>query len=374
MSTPGRFLIVTWDGGGNTPSAFNLGARLVGHGHQVRLLGWETMASRAAAAGVGFAAYPSLAPLPTDVALEDVWEDRVIPALLGPDTRDDIVAEAKRFTPDAIVVDSMVEAGLDAVEVLGLPAAVLVHVLYSAYTEEWGDPTTLAERARALGRADVVLALVPPGFDAPCALPANVTYVGPITAPHPPEPLDGRDRAVLAEPGDPWVLVSLSTTVQGQAGALPPILEAMAGLPVRVLLTLGGVMPAGAVDAPANVLVREFVPHELVLPFMAAVVSHGGLSTVTAALAAGVPLLCIPQGRDQPANAQRVADTGVGYVVDADASAPRIAGALAQLLADAGPRRRAAHFADAMNRLGGSAVAVKKVAALHRGAAVGPPT
>ena len=50
MSRPDRFLIVSWDGGGNAPPALNLGARLTNLGHRVRLLGWDSMASRAAAA------------------------------------------------------------------------------------------------------------------------------------------------------------------------------------------------------------------------------------------------------------------------------------------------------------------------------------
>jgi len=39
-----RFLIASWDGGGNTPPAFNLGSRLVRRGHRVRMLGWAPMA------------------------------------------------------------------------------------------------------------------------------------------------------------------------------------------------------------------------------------------------------------------------------------------------------------------------------------------
>ena len=71
-----------------------------------------------------------------------------------------------------------------------------------------------------------MLALVPPGFDTPCPLSANTTYVGPITDPNPRPPLDPRDAGLLAAPGRPWVLLSLSTTVQGQAAALPRILGA----------------------------------------------------------------------------------------------------------------------------------------------------
>ena len=49
----------------------NLGARLVRQGHQVRLVGWHTMASRAAAAGIEFANYPSVSPWPPELASFD---------------------------------------------------------------------------------------------------------------------------------------------------------------------------------------------------------------------------------------------------------------------------------------------------------------
>ena len=90
-------MIMSWDGGGNAPPALNFGARLARQGHQVRLLGWESMAPRAAAAGVEFAAYPSVPPWPPGLAFEDALEERLLPALAGPRTRDDILAEAKSF-------------------------------------------------------------------------------------------------------------------------------------------------------------------------------------------------------------------------------------------------------------------------------------
>ena len=310
MTTPGRFLIVSWDGGGNTLPALNLGARLVQQGHAVRLIGSQSMAARATATGVEFATYPSVPPLPAEIPLEDIWEERVLPALHGAATRDDIVATARDFDPDVLVFDCMMNAGFDAVRELGLPSAVLMHLLYSFFTYPWGGEKAPTANARLLDDSDEVLVLVPPGFDAPCPLPANTTYVGPIAAPQPRPPLDRDVAALLAEPGDPWVLLSLSTTLQGQTGALPAMLEAVAALPVRVLLTLGGAVPCNSIEAPPNVVVREFVPHDLVLPYMASLISHGGLSTITAALTAGVSLLCIPQGRDQHYNAEHGREHG----------------------------------------------------------------
>ena len=331
------------------------------------------MAPRVAAAGAGFATYPSVPPWPPGLAFEDALEERLLPALAGPGTRGDILAEANGFAPDVVVVDCMMGAGLQAAHELGLPSAVLVHLPYSAFMYEWGDEAARAQRARFLAEAGAVLALVPPGFDRPCPLPANTRYVGPITDPDPPSPLDPRDAGLLAGPGDPWVLLSLSTTVQGQAAALPPMLDAVAALPVRVLLTLGGALPASAVDPPPNVTIRGFVPHHLVLPHMAAVISHGGLSTITAALTAGVPLLCIPQGRDQPDNAERVAASGAGRAVATGASPAQIAGALQELMADPAALREARRFAGVIAGLGGGNAATQEVARLARSPAPAGP-
>jgi len=196
------------------------------------------------------------------------------------------------------------------------------------------------------------------------ALPKNTDYVGPITRGDSGGQLGGlavSGLEMITGSCDPWVLLSLGTTLQGQIEALPEMLAAVASLPVRVLLTLGGVVPVGAADAPPNVTVREFVPHDLVLPHMAAVISHGGLSTITAALASGVPLVCIPQGRDQPLNAARVEVCGAGRVVAPKAPATEIATAVDAVLRDETARASARRFAAGIAALGGGERAIAEV-------------
>jgi UDP:flavonoid glycosyltransferase YjiC (YdhE family) len=363
MTVVGRFLIVSWDGGGNVPPALNLGARLTRQGYRVRLLGWESMASYNVA-GVEFTTYPSVPAWPKPPTLEYAWNDHVLPALHGPGTRDDIRNQVKDFRPDVLVVDCMVGAGLEVADTLGLPYAILVHVPYCLYMYEWGSSAYRAKKIRYLSKAGEVLVLLPPGFDAPCPSSVNTAYVGPITDPNSRSPLAARDAEVLAQPGHPWVLLSLSTTSQGQAAALPRILEAVAELPIRVLLTLGNTLPSSTVNLPGNVTLRGFIPHDLLLPHMAAVISHGGAGTITTALTAGVPLICIPQGRDQPYNSRRVVASGVGCAVAKDAPPVEIATAITELLADPGPLSNARRFADVINRLGRGDVAARKVASL----------
>jgi hypothetical protein len=112
------------------------------------------MTSRAAAAGLEFATYPSVPAWPPDLAFEDALDDRLWRALQSPETRQDILAEARDFAPDVVVVDCMMVAGLEAAHELGLPRAVLVHLTYFAFMQQRGDAVTRATRARLLGAAE----------------------------------------------------------------------------------------------------------------------------------------------------------------------------------------------------------------------------
>ena len=104
-----------------------------------------------------------------------------------------------------------------------------------------------------LAGCTVALALQPPGFDAACALPPGHEYVGAVVNPDTARQLDPSLMSALAATGDPWVLLSLSTTSQhGQREALQAILDGLATVPVRVLVTLGGSVVANQLDPPAT--------------------------------------------------------------------------------------------------------------------------
>jgi UDP:flavonoid glycosyltransferase YjiC (YdhE family) len=362
------FLIASWDGGGNTPSAFGLGARLARRGHRVRMLGWASMAARAAASGIEFGVYPSVPPWPEGLVHEDGW-DLMVECLWGAGCRADVAAEVRAFGADVLVLDCMIRAGFDAARDLAVPTVSLVHVSYQQFLHEWGDDVMQTDVSAMMAGCEAVLALQPPGFDVACEMPAGHEYVGAITDGDVMRTLQPGLAARLAEPGDPWVLLTLSTTTQrGQRETLQTVLDGLATMPVRVLVTLGSTVTASQLDIRANAVVSGFVPHELVLPHMSAVVTHAGMSTVALALAAGVPMVCVPQGRDQGGNAERVAVIGAGVV----APAGEVADAVGMLLTDGCYKAAAERIARACVPLGNGARATDLVEALALAPAMEP--
>jgi UDP:flavonoid glycosyltransferase YjiC (YdhE family) len=169
-------------------------------------------------------------------------------------------------------------------------------------------------------------------------------------------------------PGDagPLVYVSFGSVI----GSMPiagrifaAVLEAVAELPARVLLTIGNETDAGALGpAPANVHVERWVPQAQVSGHASAVVCHGGSGTTLGALAAGLPLVVVPLFADQPENARRVAATGAGVAVGPGDEAPRepirstidtgaLRAAIQAVLADPAYRDAARRLAEEMRAL-----------------------
>ncbi|MFC0112242.1 glycosyltransferase [Kibdelosporangium aridum] len=117
----------------------------------------------------------------------------------------------------------------------------------------------------------------------------------------------------------PLVYATFGTVAAGvpfAAAAFRTVVEALAELPVRVLVTVGDSGDPSTWSAlPPNVHVERWVPQQDVLVHAAAMVCHGGTGTVLGGLAAGVPMVVVPQFADQPDNAERVAAVSAGIGV-----------------------------------------------------------
>lgn len=164
---------------------------------------------------------------------------------------------------------------------------------------------------RAVGdltsRPDRLLALTVEGFEYPRSdWPANIRFVGPINWTPPEQPLGW-----LAEIDDPLVLVTCSTELQRDARLMEVALEALPSAGMAVVGTSAANDPS-AFDVPPGSRVERFVGHDQVLARAACVVCHGGMGITQKALAAGVPVVVVPFGRDQLETARRVELAGAG--------------------------------------------------------------
>jgi MGT family glycosyltransferase len=142
---------------------------------------------------------------------------------------------------------------------------------------------------------------------------------------------------------------------------LARIVEALDRAGWAAVVTLGGGLDPGTVSAPRNGVVCEWAPHETLLAHADAVITHAGMGTTLAALATGVPLVCMPLGRDQPETAERVAALGAGVAITREAGPGEIAAALERVLSDPSYRRAARHLSERVTELGRGERAVELV-------------
>jgi UDP:flavonoid glycosyltransferase YjiC (YdhE family) len=193
---------------------------------------------------------------------------------------------------------------------------------------------------------DAYLQATVPGFEYPRPnLPQSVRFVGPLlplpsTGFSPPNwwhELQGRR---------PVVHVTQGTLDNADLHRLlMPAIDALGGGDLLVVATTGGPDPAPWRAAlPANVRLERFIPHDLLLPHVAVMITNGGYGGVQQALAHGVPLVVAGDSEDKPEVAARVRWSGVGIDLRTGKPSPRqIAAAVQRVLTEPtfGQRARA---------------------------------
>lgn len=179
---------------------------------------------------------------------------------------------------------------------------------------------------RLLGLADRI-PLRPTAWEQPGGLPPSV-----------------RDR----DEDRPLIFVTLGTLL-GRPEVRRTVLEGLAPLPVDVVMTLGNqdIGPDELGVWPANVTIERWVPTHAALPHVDLLVGHGGSGTMLETLAHGLPQLVLPQSADQFANAQVIADAGLGHqLLPAEVTAEAVGEHAAALLADVHVAKRVSEVAD----------------------------
>ena len=403
MTTQKRYLFAIIDGGGTVPADTSVIRAMVERGHDVRVLADRVLApdiETTRAEHVPWDRAPQRPNLdPQSVIMKD-WDAKTPfeafgrvrdGAMVGPAAlfAADVRAELQRRPADVVVGNFFVFGAQIAAQAEGVPFAFLVSNLLSfpgSGTPPLGpglkpargplgrtrdaalnrfmarlfnkglDQLNEVRRANGLEpmasvlenfeRADRLLLMTSRAFEYESfSPPPNVRLVGPRLD----DPAWAGDWT--PPPGDdPLVLVGMSSTYMDHADVLQRVATALGGLPVRGLVTTGPSIALDAIDAPPNVTVVERAPHSEVLRHAAAVVTHAGHGTVIKALAAGVPVVALPLGRDQLDNAARVVHHGTGLRLKPKARTEAIAAAVRRVVGEpsfaANAERIAAAIAD----------------------------
>ncbi|GAA1287692.1 oleandomycin glycosyltransferase [Planotetraspora silvatica] len=174
-------------------------------------------------------------------------------------------------------------------------------------------------------------------------------FVGPSIGARPPVPSFPADRLQA-----PVLYASLGTVFDAGPRLLCAFATALAPLGGTVIVATGHTDPAALDPLPVNVLARRFVPQPEVLARAALFVTHGGMNSANEALHAGVPMLVVPQGADQPLVARRVVELGAGLSIRTqDADAGRVNALARRLLDEPGFRAAAEGLRVAQREAGG---------------------
>lgn len=123
--------------------------------------------------------------------------------------------------------------------------------------------------------------------------------------------------------------------------------------------------PAALGPQPEHVRVERYLPQSLVFPHCDLVVHHGGHNTTLAAIADGLPQVIIPLGADQPMNARRCEELGLGIPIWPAERTPEAIGAAARtVLGEPRFRQNTARLRAEMLALPGPEHAVELLARL----------
>ncbi|VXC99875.1 Zeaxanthin glucosyltransferase [Sphingomonas sp. 8AM] len=191
----------------------------------------------------------------------------------------------------------------------------------------------LETRRRQWGLAEdcgprVQVAQCPRGLDYPrCALPSTFRYGSPWRS-------GDQEDPDLPRGGPPLVFCSLGTLQGSHRALFATMAQACAAIGARAVIGHGGGLSREEEAAlPGDPLVRAFWPQAAVLRRCSAAVLHGGFNTVLDALAAGVPIVALPIGFEQPATAARIVRVGAGRMISPRRLRPRtLASALQEVI------------------------------------------
>ncbi len=335
-----------------------LARALEGAGHRVAVATYPGFCGHVR--DVGFEAYPAGLDQPDAqarfVAATPGWAD-IPPAdrmpfqfpglfagVRAPRMVEDLEPLMESWRPDLVIHETAELAGAIVAESRGIAHAEHSFGIVRAAMIRAVATEILAPIAARLGVQDpgisgsngeLYLDICPPGIQQPEI--ADVAHVQRIR----PGDINGDRKAALPRwvadlPGRPTVYVTMGTVFNTSAETFVTVLDGLRTENVNVIVTLGDSGdPALLGPQPDNVHVERYIPQSLLLPHCDVVISHAGSGATVGALAAGVPMLAIPQGADQFVNAEAISRIGAGLrLLPSEFTATAVRDATRALLSD----------------------------------------
>ena len=272
--------------------------------------------------------------------------------VIRPKVADLLDVLGRRARPDLILREVSDFSGLILGEILGVPSVTIGVGIFQSNrwwrrllrgaldvirTDYRLPPDPLCARLHP----ELYCDLVPPWFQQFEGGPPKAHWYV-----HSDRPLDaGPAPAWLGRlPDRPTVYVTLGTVYNKTPEVLHAVIRALSTEDVNVVCTTGSDQDPRRVfgrEQPANAHVERFIPAEQLPPSCDVLVTHGGYGTLMGALRHEVLPVVIPLGSDQPVNAQRCVDLGIGLRLDPQhLSAPAVRRAVHSQIGAVDRRRR----------------------------------
>jgi UDP:flavonoid glycosyltransferase YjiC (YdhE family) len=138
--------------------------------------------------------------------------------------------------------------------------------------------------------------------------PEKIRVTGPWILPAPAEYKPSPELTTFLLSGPKPIYVGFGSMTNIDAGGLARTIARIASQTGRrfVLATGWGGLQSDEIAECPNIHAVQYVPHDWLLPLMAAAIHHGGAGTTIAAARAGIPSIVVPIFGDQPFWASRL--------------------------------------------------------------------
>ncbi|MCX2586264.1 glycosyltransferase [Pedobacter sp. MR22-3] len=338
-----KFLFVVPPFFGHISPTLSIGASLLSRGHEVKWFGITPLAQTHLPEGGEFI-YPETDLLPYADEIKQILKRQDDgPACSGPEVMKLALEETyvpfarimmkglnkfvDEWKPDVIINDCITFAGALSAHLKGIPSVTTTPVPPDVMGDaakntpkifEWQQNLILGLQKDMGIYSDQIhihshrlnLVFTSQAFAGFEEKPPHMHFVGPVKG-RPNSAEFDWDR--LAKSTTPKVFVSLGTLlVDIRAAFFQKLIDAFAHEPITIIAATN---PDIFEEWPDNFIVNGFVPQSELMPYMDAVICHGGFNTVNDTFTNGLPMLITPIAYDHFHTAKLIEQAGCGISI-----------------------------------------------------------